>query len=98
MSGRTRLNLNTRVGGQNLYDPGSSAENCYENARVGNQNLYGPGPSTENNMGVFYIRSVDIHGNPVSMLTNELNFWGEIDGQNLYGQWSPRGQFNPICG
>ena len=47
--------------------------------------MYGPGPSTENNLGVFNIRSVDIRGNPVSMLPNELNFWGEIDGQNLYG-------------
>ena len=98
LSGRTRLSLNTRVGGQNLYGPRPSAENCYENARVGDKNLYGPRPNTEFNMTGIDIRSVDIHGNPVSVLPNELNFWGEIDGQNLYGQLSPRGKFNPICG
>ena len=38
---------NARVGDQNLYGPGPSVRNVYEegntNTRVGDQNLYGPG-------------------------------------------------------
>ena len=50
--GRNRLITNIRVGDQNLYGPGSSFRNIYEesniNTRVGDQNLYGPRSSVRN--------------------------------------------------
>ena len=35
LSQRTRFNLNNRVKGQNLYGPGPSAVNLYDNVRLG---------------------------------------------------------------
>ena len=52
-SGRTRLNVTTRVGDQNLYGSGPSGRSIYvlNNMiiRVGDQNLYGPRLSVRNN-------------------------------------------------
>ena len=41
------------------------------------------------------IRSVVIHGNLLPVHSNEVNYRGEIDGQNLPGRRSPRSNINP---
>ena len=61
---------------------------------VGGQNLYDPRPHIKYHMAGNDVRSVDVCGEPVPLLPNELNFQGEIDVQNLYGQWSPRSKNN----
>ena len=88
LSGRTRFSLNTRVGGQNLYCPGPSAGNLYDNVGVGGQHLYGPGSHIEYHRDGGDIRSVDVCVEPVSVLPNELNLWNDnvkVGGQPLYG-------------
>ena len=48
--------------------------NLYDNEWVGGQNLYGPGPHIEYHMVGGDIRSVDVCGEPVSVLPDKLNF------------------------
>ena len=62
--------------------------------QVGGQNLYGHGPHIEYHMAGNDVRCVDVCREPVPLLPNELNFRGEIDDQNLYGQWSPQSKTN----
>ena len=74
-SGRTRLNVTTRVGDQNLYGPGLRIGNNYKqtdlNIRVGGQNLYDPKPSVRNNNEGNNLRSVLMPGNLLPVPSNE---------------------------
>ena len=76
-----------------MYGPRPSVKNIYVNTRVGDQNLFGPGPSIRNSSDGIDLRSVVIPGNLLTEHPNEVNFRGEIDGQNLHGCRSPKSQF-----
>ena len=90
-----------------MYGPGSSVKNT--NARVWDQNLYGSKPSVSNFNKGSDLRSLAISGgrneiivnssgSTLPMLSNEVSFWGENNGQNLHGHRSPRSNFNPNYG
>ena len=98
---------------QNLYGPRSSVRNIYEesntNTRVGDQNLYGPGSSIRNIYKESNLRPlamplgrnqviVNPSGNSLPMVSNEVNFLGEVNGQNVHGHQTPRSNLNTNCG
>ena len=94
-------NMNTRVGDQNLYDPGFSVRYIHVesniNARVGDQNLHGPRPSVRNYCEQNNLRPIamplgrnEVIVNPVgsslTIASSDINFQGQVDGQNLHGR------------
>ena len=56
--------------------------------------MYDPEPSVRNNNEGSNLRSVAMPGNPLPVLSNNLNFRGEINDQNFYGHWSPQSNLN----
>ena len=60
--------------------------------------MYGPGPSVRNSNEGNDLKSVVMPGNSLPMLSNEINFQGEITGQNLHVCWSPRSNLNTNYG
>ena len=76
-----------------MYGPRPSVDNMYAlnnlNTRIGDQNLCDPEPSFRNSNDRDDLRSVVIPGNLLIAHSNVVNFWGEIDGQNLHGHQSP---------
>ena len=82
-----------------MCGPKPGVENMYAlnnlNTRVGDQKLCDPKPSIRNSNDRNNLRSVFTHGNLLPVHFNEVNFRGEIDGQNLHGHQSSRSNIDP---